>query len=156
MPENYGQDVLDEHDEIIRGTWEYGGEEYALKCESISYADFKLVQQYGAIAGQVAAIEAEAEATAADGDAADSDLEAQVEDVQERAEGLDDFSWEADDEDRDFVESVIGEKLVQPEPDLATTSPQKLSALVDGMIEAWQEGETVAQAKAEMPVEGNR
>jgi hypothetical protein len=138
---NYGQEVVDRGLERLKGTWEYNGEEYDLLVEDISYPDFKLVQQYGALSAQFAAIE----------DGEDVDAEG----LEEQVENLGDFSWEAEDEDPDFIPGMIDEKLVRPEVDPSETPTQKLRALVEGMMGAWQESEDIAEAREEMPLEGN-
>jgi len=143
MPD-YGQSLLDDGLERLRGTWEYRGEEYDLLVEDISYPDWQLVQQYAAIAGQVQSLD-ESEGEISD-DVVDS--------LTEQAENLDNFSWE-DGGDADFVESVINAKLLAPEVDLQVTSQDKISALIEGMMQTWSRSVDVEQAEGEMPIEGN-
>ena len=140
---NYGQDVLDDGLERLKGTWEYAGTEYDLLVEDISYPDFKLAQQYGALSAQFAALE--------DTDPEDVDVEG----LEEQVENLGDFSWETEDEQTDFVPGMIDAKLIKPDVDIDETSQGKLSALVEGMMQTWQESDEVEQAREEMPLEGN-
>lgn len=139
---NYGQDIVDRGLERLQGTWEYNGEEYDLIVEDISYPDFKLAQQYGALSAQFAELE--------DADPEDIDAEA----LGEQVENLGDFSWEGE-EDEDFIPSMIAEKLVKPEVDVHQTPMGKLRAIVQGMMETWGEAEDMAEAREEMPLEGN-
>jgi len=141
---DYGQSLLDDGLEQLRGTWEYRGNEYDLLVEDISYPDWQLVQQYAAIAGQVQSLD-ESEGEISD-DVVDS--------LTEQAENLDNFSWE-DGGDADFVESVINAKLLAPEVDLQVTSQDKISALIEGMMQTWSRSVDVEQAEGEMPIEGN-
>jgi len=141
---DYGQSLLDDGLDRLKGTWEYRGQEYDLLVEDISYPDWQLVQQYAAIAGQVQSLD-ESEGEISD-DVVDS--------LTEQAEDLDNFSWE-DDGDTDFVESVIDAKLQAPEVDLQQTSQDKISALIEGMMQTWSRSSDVEQAEEEMPIEGN-
>jgi hypothetical protein len=143
MPD-YGQSLLDDGLERLRGTWEYRGEEYDLLVEDISYPDWQLVQQYAAIAGQVQSLDES-------GGEISDDV---VDSLTEQAENLDNFSWE-DGGDADFVESVINAKLLAPEVDLQQTSQDKISALIEGMMQTWSRATDVEQAEGEMPIEGN-
>jgi len=143
MPD-YGQSLLDDGLERLRGTWEYRGEEYDLLVEDISYPDWQLVQQYAAIAGQVQSLDES-------GGEVSDDV---VDSLTEQAESLDNFSWE-DGGDADFVESVINAKLLAPEVDLQVTSQDKISALIEGMMQTWSRSVDVEQAEGEMPIEGN-
>lgn len=143
MPD-YGQSLLDDGLERLRGTWEYRGEEYDLLVEDISYPDWQLVQQYAAIAGQVQSLDES-------GGEISDDV---VDSLTEQAENLDNFSWE-DGGDADFVESVINAKLLAPEVDLQQTSQDKISALIEGMMQTWSRATDVEQAEEEMPIEGN-
>jgi len=143
MPD-YGQSLLDDGLERLRGTWEYRGEEYDLLVEDISYPDWQLVQQYAAIAGQVQSLDESG------GEISDE----VVDSLTEQAENLDNFSWE-DGGDADFVESVINAKLLAPEVDLQVTSQDKISALIEGMMQTWSRSTDVEAAEEEMPIEGN-
>ena len=143
MPD-YGQSLLDDGLEQLRGTWEYRGNEYDLLVEDISYPDWQLVQQYAAIAGQVQSLDES-------GGEISDDV---VDSLTEQAENLDNFSWE-DGGDADFVESVINAKLLAPEVDLQVTSQDKISALIEGMMQTWSRSVDVEQAEGEMPIEGN-
>lgn len=140
---NYGQEVLDDGLERLKGTWEYAGNEYDLLVEDISYPDFKLAQQYGALSAQFAALEE-----------ADSE-EVDVDGLEEQVENLGHFSWETSEEQTDFVPGMIDAKLVKPDVDIDETSQAKLSALVEGMMNTWQESDEVEKAREEMPLEGN-
>lgn len=141
MPD-YGQEILDDGLERLQGTWQYRGQAFDLVVEDIGYSDWKLVQQYGALSAQVDAFEGQ-----------DDISEADVEALAEQAESLEDFSWEGDDENPDFVETIIEEKLVRPEVDLETTSSDKVGAIVEGMIQTWQSSHDVEQAQGEMPLD---
>jgi len=143
MPD-YGQSLLDDGLERLRGTWEYRGEEYDLLVEDISYPDWQLVQQYAAIAGQVQSLD----------DSGGEISDDVVDSLTEQAESLDNFSWE-DGGDADFVESVINAKLLAPEVDLQVTSQDKISALIEGMMQTWSRSTDVEAAEEEMPIEGN-
>jgi len=138
---DFGQDIVDRGLERLRGTWTYDGEEYDLIVEDISYPDFKLAQQYGAISAQLANAES----------ADDLDAEA----LNEQAENLGTFSWEDEGNERDFVPGMIDAKLVKPDVAIDNTSTAKLRALVEGMMSTWSEAEDVAKARDEMPLEGN-
>lgn len=140
---DYGQDILDDGLERLDGTWEYAGREFDLKVEDISYPDYKLVQQYAALSQQVNTLEQKEDIDARD-----------IENLNEQAENLDQFSWEGD-EDEDFVPSVINAKLIQPNVEIENTSVAKLRALLEGMMQAWQESTDVENARGQMPIEGN-
>jgi hypothetical protein len=142
---DYGQDLVDRGTERLKGTWEYAGEEKDLIVEDISYPDFKLVQQYGALSAQLAALED------ADPDEVDG------EDLEEQVDNLGDFSWEGENEDPDFIPSMISEKLVQPKlnPESDDVPARLVRAIVQGMMETWQESDEVSKAREEMPLEGN-
>lgn len=139
---DYGQDLVDRGLEILKGKWEYQGDEKDLLVEDISYPDFKLAQQYGALSAQLNGVTEE--------NAGDLDADA----LQEQVENLGDFSWE-DEGDEDFIATMIEHKLVRPEVDPETLPASLLRALVQGMMETWYESENVAAAKEEMPIEGN-
>lgn len=141
---DFGQDILNEGLDRLEGTWEYNGSEYDLLVEDINYEDFKLAQQYAALAQQVNTLEQR-----------ESVGEDDVESLAAEAEQLENFSWE-ETGDRDFIPSMIDAKLIKPDVDIETTSVSKLRALVGGMMQAWQEESGVADAKAEMPIEGNQ
>jgi hypothetical protein len=138
---DYGQELVDRGLERLRGTWTYNGDEYDLLVEDISYPDFKLAQQYGALSAQLAEIE----------DPEDVDADA----LTEQAEALGQFSWEDDGENTDFIPGMIDAKLVKPDVDIHNTSTAKLRALVEGMMSTWGEADDVAAARDEMPLEGN-
>jgi len=141
---DYGQDILNEGLNRLEGTWTYNGQEYDLLVEDINYEDFKLAQQYAALAQQINVLENK-----------DSIAEEDVENLATEAEQLDNFSWE-DSGDRDFIPSMIDAKLLKPDVDIQTTPVSKLRALVGGMMQAWQEESGVSEAREEMPIEGNR
>jgi len=137
----YGEDVLNETS-VLSGSWTYNGQQYNLKVEDIAGRDMRLINDYQEIAARV---------VGAGDDPSESDIEA----VQEKAESLVDFSWEDGDE-QPFIQSVIDAKLVRPSVDVGDTGTSKLRALFSGMMETWQESDSVAEAKSEMPLdEGN-
>lgn len=140
---DYGQAVIDRGVEPIDGTWEFDGDTHNLRVEALSYGDWKLVQQYAALSARFQSLDEDAD-------------EGDVEEAVETAEDLDDFSWEDPGEEVDFVATLINNTLEQPEIDPESTAYPIVSAIVEGMMEAWQESPKVAEAKDEMPVEGNR
>jgi len=142
---DFGQDILDEGLEQLPGTWEYNDNEYDLVVEDISYPDWKLVQQYAALMERIRQV----------GDK-DEVSESDTKDIEKQAEELDAFSWEDTDSQEDFVETIIEHKLINPKVDLENTSPDKVTAIVTGMVETWGEDKNVEQAREEMPLEGNR
>jgi len=142
---SYGQDIVNDAEQILEGTWSWQGTEYELKVYNIGYKDKRRIEQYGTLAATV-------DGMAENGDEIDID-ETELERLQEQAENLENFSWEDDDEDTDWIASVVSEKLVRPEVDIEQTSTPKLSAIVQGMMETWEESQSVKNAKAEMPVE---
>jgi len=145
----YGGHLVNNAGELLDGTWTYHGEENNLQVRNISYPDWKLVQQYAQVA---ASIEATADAASEDAEAAGELGQAAL----EQAEQLDNFSWETEGAESDFMMSLIEEKLVKPEVDVGETSSGVLAALVDGMVGAWQSSKDRREAKAEMPLdEGN-
>jgi len=131
---DYGEDVLTTTD-TVEGTWNYNGTEYGLQAEEITKGTLDLIGEYAQLAQQ-------AEETG--------------EVPEGAAENLDNFPWESDDSDKDFIESVISEKLLKPDVDPNNVSIGKLTALFEGLMETWQEGKVVTEAKEEMPIEGNR
>jgi len=145
----YGSHLINNAGEVLTGTWTYHGETNQLKVRNIAYPDWKLVQQYAQVA---ASIEATADAASEDAEAAGELGQAAL----EQAEQLDNFSWETEGAESDFMMSLIEEKLVKPEVDVGETSSGVLAALVDGMVGAWQSSKDRREAKAEMPLdEGN-
>lgn len=145
MSDEYGQAFVNNADQLLDGTWTYQGQENNLQVRNISYPDFKLIQQYGALAGSLENVDPE-----------DVD-DAEIEQLAEQADELDNFSWEDDDGDMDFIVSVVEEKLVRPDVNVDETDHHVLVALVEGMIATWQEDSDVQAAKGEMPVDsGNR
>jgi hypothetical protein len=142
---DFGQNVL-EQTHVLTGSWEFAGETYALEVEDISGQDFALIQQYTEVAVGAEAVGQDPESVTDD----------ELESLNEKAEQLDDFSWEDPDEDNPFIQSVVGAKLVNPKVDVERTGQSKLSALFRGMMEAWQEADSVKTAKEDMPLdEGN-
>jgi len=141
---DYGQDILNEGLDRLEGTWSYAGEEYGLLVEDISYPDFKLAQEYAALSAQVSALED-----------AESIDESDVESIQATAEDLDNFSWESDNGETDFIVTMIQAKLIKPEVNVDNTPVRKLRALLEGMFQTWQEDTNVEQAREKMPLEGN-
>jgi len=142
---DYGQHILDDGLDRLQGAWEHDGVEYNLVVEDISYPDWKLVQQYAVLMEQVSSMGDKDEIN-------DSDIEG----LEKQAEDLESFSWEDEDEQEDFVETLIKHKLIKPEVDLTNTSSGKVREIISGMIETWGEDKNVQQAREEMPVEGNR
>jgi len=141
---DFGQGLIDRGVKPIRGSWEFDGQEKDLDVKPISYPDWKLVQQYAALSARI--------------DSLDSDDvdESDIEDVQKAAEQLGDFSWEGEDTDVDWIVTAIENNLVNPDVDPRTDPLPITTAIIQGMIEAWQESPRVAEAKDEMPVdEGN-
>lgn len=140
MSDEYGQAFVNNADQLLDGTWTYQGKENNLQVRNISYPDFKLIQQYGALAGSLENID-------------EDDLDEQnLEALKDQADELGNFSWE-DDEERDFVVSIVDEKLVRPDVDVTQTDHHVLTALVEGMLETWQEDDSVKAAKGDMPVD---
>ena len=142
---SYGQDIVNDAEQILDGTWEWDNREYELRVRNISYKDKRRIQQYGALAATVDGMAENAE---------DVDLgEEEIESLQNQAENLENFSWEEEDEDSDWIASVVEEKLVRPDVDVEQTSTPKLGAIIEGMMQAWEESQSVKNAKKEMPVE---
>lgn len=75
---------------------------------------------------------------------------------EEELDNLPDFEWEDEDEDVDYIESLIDEKLLSPDVDPNDVPTQKLRVLVEGMLDAWGADTEIKAAAEEMPVEGNR
>jgi len=138
---DYGQDLIDRGVKPIEGTWEFDEQENALDVEPISYPDWKLIQQYAALSARIDSL---------DGDDVD---ESDIEDVQEAAERLGDFSWESDGEEVDWIVTAIENNLVKPDVDPRSDPLPITTAIIQGMIEAWQESPRVAEAKDEMPID---
>lgn len=130
---NFGSDVLNDSTHLA-GTWEYDGQEFALRVKDISYGDWQLVMQYLSIAhglgtGQASATDAEA---------------------------LDDVSFADACEADDITAQLIEYCLVQPECDPQTTDHSKVQSLLSGMLAAWQTSQPVDDAMDKLPVdEGN-
>lgn len=140
---DYGQSVLDTTD-TLEGTWTYDGDEYNLKVEDISGANFSRLQEY--VSGMM-------ELQALGEDASESEIER----IKADMEGVEAFSWEDEDNQSDLVLTLINEKLVKPACDPEETGNAKVHALLIGMVETWQEATAVGQAKEEMPLDkGNR
>jgi hypothetical protein len=137
MTDEYGAEVATSV-ETIEGTWSINGQTFKLQTKDTRKETLDLIEEYMEVAQTVDSAEDE------------SDI------PEGLGKDIDNFSWEDEDSDTDMVESVIGEKLVKPEVDVSQVPQRKLGALFEGMMEAWQEGEQVKSAKAEMPVsEGN-
>jgi len=147
--DKYGSRFVNNADKKLTGTWTYQGETSTLVVKNIGYPDWKLVQQYGSLASGFNAVE----------ESASDDPEQAVEVTEElasQADDLDNFSWEAPDEDPDFMVSLIEEKLIDPDVDVSKTSRDVLAALIDGMIAEWAADDDIQAAHDEMPVdEGN-
>jgi len=140
---SYGQDIVNDTDTVLQGTWEWNGTEYDLVTENIGYADLRRIREYAALSATVESV------GEGDGEVSESDIDA----LQDQAEALEDLSWEDADEDGDWLASVVEEKLRRPEVDPETTSPLKLGAVLSGMLDTWQQETAVANAKADMPIE---
>lgn len=137
MSDRFGTDVATRKEQI-EGTWTVDGEEFALITEDTSKGTLELIEQYMQLANQVA--QAESEDDIPDG----------------LGEDLDNFPWEDEDDEKDVIETVVDAKLVKPEVDVQNTPVRKLRALFEGMMGAWNEGELVADAQDQMPLdEGN-
>jgi len=130
MSDEYGANYATQK-ETIEGTWSIDDREFKLETEDVSKATLDLIGEYT----QLAAMFEEGEVP------------------EDAGEELDDFPWEDEDDDRDFIESVVGEKLHKPEIDVNDTASRKLSAIFAGMFDAWQEGTVVKDAKDGMPLE---
>lgn len=141
---DYGQNVIDRTD-VLEGKWSFAGQDFDLEVEDISGQDFDLIKEYTQLAMGVEAI----------GQDPDNVDEKDIEQLNDKAEDLDNFSWEDEDDDTDLIKSVIDAKLVNPKVD-QTTGQSKLQALFQGMMQTWQESESVKASKEEMPLdEGN-
>jgi len=138
---DYGQDLIKRGVKPIEGTWEFDGQENDLDVEALSYTDWKLVQKYAALSARVDSLEEE-----------DID-ESEVENIEETAESLDDFSWEDEDEEVDFIETLIDNCLVKPDINPRKDPLPIVVAIVEGMVEAWEKSPRVAEAEDEMPVD---
>jgi len=132
---NYGAEIATSK-ETIKGTWEWDGEEYDLITKDTTKGTLDLIGEYMEVAQTVENAEGE-------------------DDIPEGlGSDLDDFPWDHDHgSDADMVEIVVGEKLVKPEVDVNEVPMRKIRALFEGMLEAWNAGETVKDAKGQMPVD---
>lgn len=124
---DYGAEFLTQA-ETIEGTWAYADHEFALLVEDISIGELELLQEYTQVAG--AAINATGD---------DVDEEA-LEEANEQAKNLDSLPWEDDVEADSFLEATIEAKLIKPDVDLSDARAHKLTAVFEGMMQAWQEG----------------
>lgn len=143
---DYGQDIVDRGTERLKGTWEYNGEEYDLLVEDVERGDKKLMRQYmGAVAPVLQAQENDEELSEED-----------AREVEAELERLGTYSWmDGDDIDGDPLAPVMDAKLIQPEADPDNLPDSKFDALIRGMFETFQEADDVAEARGEMPLEGN-
>lgn len=136
MTDNYGAEYAVQKD-TLKGTWSIDDKEFDLVVEGISKGTLNLIEEYMQAARQAERIE--------DDEAAEN-----------LAEGLEDFPWE-NGQDKDAIDSIIDAKLVKPEIRAEDIDFRKLLAIVEGMMQAWQEGEQYREAKQEMPIDqGNR
>lgn len=142
---NYGQDVVDRGTERLKGTWEYAGETYDLIVEDIERGDKQLIQRY------MSAIAPILQAEENDSDIDESDIEA----IENELEALGSYSWMDNELGDDPLAPVVSEKLIQPQADPAKLPDRKFEALITGMMETWQESDEIAEAREEMPLEGN-
>jgi len=142
---DYGQDIVDSGTETLKGTWEWRGEEKDLKVENILRGDKKLMRKYmGAVAPVLQAQENGEELTEED-----------VEEVEEELNDLGSYSW-VDGEMGDYpLAPVMEEKLLRPKADPDEITDLKFEALIKGMFETFEEADDVAEARDEMPLEGN-
>lgn len=132
--DRFGTSVAQEKD-TIEGTWSIDGQEFALITEDTAKGTLNTIDEYLKVAAQIDAAEGP------------DDIPDDV------VEDLPDFPWEDENEDIDFIESVLKEKLKKPDIDIEETPTRKLSALFEGMMEAWGEGTKVTEAKEEMPID---
>ena len=142
MTNDYGAEIATRTD-TIEGTWSLGGETYNLEVKDAKYKTLRLLQEYATLAQSI------------DGVGTDP-TEEELESIEEQAENLENFPWEDDNSNVDFVKSIFDEKLINPDIDADEANARAISAILQGIINAWQEGESVKAAKEEMPVEGNR
>lgn len=152
MSDRYGEHLVNDakrgQEKVLKGTWEFNGDENALEVRNIAQPDMELIREYASIAGQFQHL---AEKTDEGEELTEEDAEA----VKSQAENLSNFSWEDDDAEKNFIVSAIDEKLVSPEVDTDGTSEPVLHALFEGMLRAWNKEKAVREAEEEMPVEGN-
>ena len=128
----YGADILTQS-ETIEGTWEYNGEEYKLEVKDISKQTLDLVEDYAALAQNIAFLQRSE-------DMNEDEIDERIEEINKQAEDLENFSWEDEDDDTDFIESIVNEKLVKPDIDPSEVRVHKLRHVFEGMFKAWQEG----------------
>lgn len=130
MSDKYGADVLTER-ETHTGTWEWNGNEYKLVVEAITKEDLNTLKEQQRLTQKAL----------------------QGEEVGE----IPNFSFtDESDADRGFIDILIDYKLKKPDVDPEKIDVAKLTNIFEGMIAAWQGDIDVAQAKREMPIEGNR
>jgi len=137
MTGKYGTEVATSV-ERIEGSWSINGETYTLITEDTRKETLDLIGEYMEVAATV------------------EDASGPEDIPDGLGEDIDNFRWEDEDNEMDMVESVISEKLIKPEVNASDVPQRKLSALFEGMMQAWNEGEQIKAAKAEMPLdEGN-
>lgn len=124
--DEYGANFLT-REETIEGTWSYAGQEFKLQVKDISLGSQELLQEHMRIGMEAMGMDGEVD-------------EERLEDVNERAENLDELPWEDDTEQDGFIEATIEAKLVKPSVDIADARAQKMRAVFEGMMQAWQEG----------------
>lgn len=124
--DEYGASFLT-REETIEGTWEYGGQEFKLQVKDISLGSQELLQEHMRIGMEALGMDGEVD-------------EERLADVNKRAEELDSLPWEDDTEQDGFIESTIEAKLVKPSVNIADARAQKMRAVFEGMMQAWQEG----------------
>jgi len=125
--DEYGAAYLTQS-ETIQGSWEYNGRDFKLAVEDISMGAFKTLQEYmkvGVMASQV-----------------EEDDEDAISELEDSAENLEDLPWDEDTEAEGFIESTIEAKLHKPSVDVSAARAPKMQAVFEGMMEAWQEGNT--------------
>jgi len=147
MSDKYGQDIIDsDGDDILEGTWEWQGREPTVEVRNISYDDQVLVQRYGSLMAELAHIQERLE----NGEDVSERERRHIEDQIER---LDDFSWEDEDDQNDFIKEIVDHVIVKPEIDTSDTSLDKVVAVVEGAVSTLQESNSVRDAKGDMPVD---
>lgn len=138
MSEQFGQHVIDQIDEeTVEGSWSYNGEEYDLEVRDIAKGDLDRIQKYAQL----------------------TDAQAEGEEISEEdVEEIGNFSWEDEDSDEDWLNTVLRSKLESPEIGDPDDQPIRLlMSLFQGMMEAWTDPGDVAEAREDMPLdEGNR
>lgn len=124
---DYGANYLTK-EETIEGTWGPNGDDFPLEVKDMSKSEFELVQKYGEVSNQALTTDPE-EVT-----------EEEIEEVKREAEELDDLPWGDEVDSDSWLQQTIEAKLVRPDVDLEDARVHKLRELMEGMMQAWQEG----------------